>query len=73
MSGIPSFGDFFATYFAGRSFSVAEPKAANMLEGLKKCYENHAESDPVSTCQYYIQGFERFACAQNWSLEVILN
>ena len=63
-SGIPSFDDFFSTYFAGRSFNVTEPKCNTMLEGMKKCYENHAEKNPVNTCQYYIQGFERFACGK---------
>ena len=37
----PTFGDFFGTYFAGRSFSVANPKCTSMLEGMKKCYENN--------------------------------
>ena len=60
----PSFSDFFATYFAGRSFEVAAPKCSTMLEGMKKCYENHASQDPVQSCQYYIQGFERFACGK---------
>ena len=50
VGGIPSFGDFFATYFGGRSFSVSEPNASKALEGLKKCYENHSSSDPVSAC-----------------------
>ena len=62
---IPAFGDFFATYFAGRSFNVAEPKCTQMMEGMKRCYENHADKDPVDTCQYYIQGFERMACGKN--------
>ena len=47
VKAIPSFGDFFATYFAGKSFSVAEPKCSSMLEGMKKCYENHSSADPV--------------------------
>ena len=38
---VPSFGDFFGTYFAGRSFNVTNPKCTSMLEGMKKCYENH--------------------------------
>ena len=62
-STIPSFSDFFATYFAGKSFNVAEPKCNTMMEGMKRCYENHADKAPVETCQYYIQGFERMACA----------
>ena len=60
---IPSFGDFFATYFAGKSFNVSEPRCSSMLEGMKKCYENHTE-DPVDSCAYYVQGFERFACGK---------
>ena len=56
------FGDFFANYFAGRSFNVSEPKCNTMMEGMKRCYENHADADPVGSCAYYIQGFERMAC-----------
>ena len=62
VSAVPSFGDFFATYFAGKSFNVTNPKCSSMLEGMKKCYENHEKADPVEACQYYIQGFERFSC-----------
>ena len=47
IDSIPSFGDFFSTYFAGKSFSVSDPKCSTMLEGMKKCYENHATNDPV--------------------------
>ena len=50
----PSFGDFFANYFGGRSFTVNNPKCNTMLEGMKRCYENNASKDPVGTCQYYI-------------------
>ena len=62
---VPSFGDFFATYFAGRSFNVSEPKCSTMLEGMKKCYENHSSANPVESCQHYISGFERFSCGKN--------
>ena len=62
---IPSFGDFFATYFAGRSFDVSNQRCSTMLEGMKRCYENHSSESPVDSCQYYIQGFERFACGRN--------
>merc|ERR1711935_746787 len=41
------FGDFFANYFAGRSFNVSEPKCNTMMEGMKRCYENHQDADPV--------------------------
>ena len=60
------FGDFFANYFAGRSFNVSEPKCNTMMEGMKRCYENHSDADPVSSCAYYIQGFERMACGKQW-------
>ena len=60
----PSFADFFSSYFAGRSFNVVNPKCTSMLEGMKKCYENNGQEDPVSQCQYYIQGFERLACGK---------
>ena len=55
-----SFGDFFYSYFGGRSYS-SNPKANTMLEGMKRCWENHASKDPQAACQYYIQGFERLA------------
>ena len=61
----PAFGDFFASYFAGRSFNVSDQKCSQVLEGMKKCYENHSSANPVEACQYYIQGFERFACGAN--------
>jgi hypothetical protein len=41
-SNYPGFGDFFATYFAGRSFKVGDGRCSTMLEGMKKCYENHS-------------------------------
>ena len=62
-SAVPSFGDFFSTYFAGKSFNVYEPKCHKMLEGMKRCFENNSEN-PTDTCQFYIQGFERMACGQ---------
>lgn len=37
----PSFGDFFASYFIGRSFNVSDPKCNTFMEGMKRCYENH--------------------------------
>ena len=64
----PAFGDFFATYFAGRSFNVTETRCAGMLDGMKRCYENHTTADPVNSCAYYIQGFERFACGRDWNI-----
>ena len=58
------FGDFFANYFAGRSFNVSDPKCNTMMEGMKRCYENHADANPTEQCAYYIQGFERMACGK---------
>ena len=58
----PGFGDFFASYFIGRSFNVSDPKCNTFMEGMKRCYENNTSSNPVGTCQHYIQGFERMAC-----------
>ena len=59
---VPTFGDFFASYFAGRSFNVSSPACNTFMEGMKRCYENHENKDPVGTCAYYINGFERMAC-----------
>merc|ERR1712100_530457 len=39
----PSFSDFFAAYF-GTSFNMSSDKGGKMLEGMKKCYENHPSS-----------------------------
>ena len=61
---IPSFGDFFATYFGGRNYTVSEPACSKMMEGMKRCWENHSESNPVEACQYYIGGFSRLACGK---------
>ena len=61
-SSIPSFGDFFYSYFGGKSYSVSDGKCGAMMEGMKKCWENHDKEDPVEACQYYISGFERLAC-----------
>ena len=58
----PSFGDFFSTYFAGKSFNVSDNKCSQVLESMKRCYENHQSGNPVDSCQYYIQGFERLSC-----------
>ena len=63
-AGLPSFGDFFGTYFAGRSFNVTDPKCSTMLESMKRCWENHSNGDAEDACGYYIQGFERLSCAQ---------
>merc|ERR1711907_630369 len=63
-AAIPSFGDFFGTYFAGKNFSVANPKCSSMLESMKKCWENHTDADPTEACSFYISGFERLACAK---------
>ena len=50
---VPAFGDFFATYFAGKSYNVSDSKSNAMMEGMKKCFENNKE-EPVEQCQYYI-------------------
>ena len=47
---VPSFGDFFGSYFGGRPMNITNPKCTSMLEGMKKCYENHAKADPINTC-----------------------
>ena len=61
---VPSFGDFFASQFAGRSFDVSNENCSKALEGMKRCYENHSSANPQQACQYYINGFERFACGK---------
>tara|TARA_B110000503_G_C6946290_1_gene329098 strand:+ start:350 stop:697 length:348 start_codon:yes stop_codon:yes gene_type:complete len=59
----PSFNDFFGTYFAGRQFGgFNNVKCNTMFEGMKRCYENHADAAPAETCNFYIQGFERMGC-----------
>ena len=60
---MPAFSDFFATYFGGRSFNVAEPKCTGMLENLKRCFENNSDGNAEEQCAYYVNGFERLACA----------
>ena len=60
-NGIPSFSNFFNSYFGNDQFSMGSPKAGKMLEGMKKCYENTKNEDPVEKCAYYINGFKRAA------------
>ena len=62
---MPAFADFFGTYFHGKSFSVSEPKCSSMLENMKRCWENNKNGNPEDQCSYYINGFERLACAAN--------
>ena len=62
-SSVPSFADFFGTYFHGRSFTVTNAKCSSMLESMKRCWENNAAGSPAEQCSYYINGFERLACA----------
>ena len=38
---VPSIGDFFATYFAGKSYSCHDAKFSTILVCLKKYWENH--------------------------------
>ena len=64
-SSLPSFADFFQSYFGGSTIQVSNASCGRMMENMKRCYENHADKDPVDTCQYYIQGFERMACGKN--------
>ena len=47
---VPAFGDFFASYFGGRQFNCANDNCTRALEGLKKCWENHATKNPVESC-----------------------
>ena len=57
-----SFGSFFVQYFAGTSYNLNAPRAATFLRGMRRCFENNQEN-PVSKCQYYINGFQRTAVA----------
>ena len=57
---VPGFGDFFRSYFAGRTFNLNAPKAAVWLESLKRCYETDA-STAGQRCTHYVNGFRRSA------------
>ena len=60
-SSMPTFSDFFDAYFGGCTFSMEHPSAGKMLEGMRSCYTNN-QANAVDACQYYINGFKRFAC-----------
>ena len=47
---VPTFGDYFATYFSGRSFNCANDNCSKALEGLKRCWESHATKNPQEAC-----------------------
>mmetsp|Transcript_41949 Transcript_41949/g.30207 ORF Transcript_41949/g.30207 Transcript_41949/m.30207 type:complete len:92 (-) Transcript_41949:91-366(-) len=63
-STVPTFSAFFSSYFVGQSYDVSNPDCGKMLEGMKKCYENHQKSgNPHEACQYYVDGFKRMTCS----------
>ena len=61
-STVPSFANFFSSYFGGATYNLGDSRCGKMLEGMKRCYENNSEN-PVGQCAYYIDGFKRMACS----------
>ena len=63
-AGVPSFAAFFGAYFDGQSFDVSNANCGKMLEGMRKCYENHQKNgNPHEACAYYVDGFKRMTCS----------
>ena len=62
-AGVPSFANFFSSYFGGHSYNITSPKCGKMLENMKKCYTNNINGNPAESCSFYINGFKRMACA----------
>ena len=60
----PTYFDFFSTYFAGRSLNSSDPKCNTFMMGMKACFENNANSDPVNSCAFYINSVDRLACGK---------
>ena len=62
---MPSFADFFHSYFGGSTIQVSNASCGKMMENMKRCYENHSkDGSSVAQCSYYIDGFKRMACAK---------
>ena len=40
-SPAPTYLDFFASYFAGRSLNSSDPKCNTFMMGMKNCFENN--------------------------------
>ena len=59
-SSVPTFANFFSSYFGGASYNLKSQNAGKMLEGMKRCYENNSVN-PLQSCSYYIDGFKRMA------------
>eukprot|EP00347_Sterkiella_histriomuscorum_P020300 403338333 len=59
---IPSFNDFFSSYFGAKNLSVSNERCQKLVDGLKRCYTNHQNNEPVENCQFYINGTQR-ACS----------
>lgn len=60
---VPSFTSFFSAYFGNQAFNLSNEKCSRLVEGLKRCYQNHSDADPSANCQYYLQGAQRSCSA----------
>ena len=62
---LPSFADFFHSYFGGATIQVSNASCGKMMENMKRCYENHSkDGSAIAQCTYYIDGFRRMSCAK---------
>ena len=58
---VPSFANFFQSYFGSSNYNLSSPNSGKMLNGLKQCYETNKTANPLDACAYYINGFKRVA------------
>ena len=60
---VPTFSSFFSTYFGSANYNSDNTACGKMMAGLRRCYETNAGANPLSACQYYVDGFKRLHCS----------
>ena len=58
---VPAFSDFFSSYF-GSSWNRGNTSCSKIFDNMQNCYTNHMSKDPTSTCEHYINSFQRLSC-----------
>ena len=59
---LPSFSDFFRSYFGDNSYSLANEGCFKMMQNLKNCHANNG-ANANEACSFYIDGFKRLSCS----------
>jgi len=57
-SEIPSFANFFHSYFGFQQFNIKTDRCSKLLSSAKSCFENNT-ARPIEACSYYLDTFSR--------------